>query len=187
MLIISIITILALIILLSISIYNKYVALDEENNTAFSDLGTFLQKRLDLIPNLVETVKGYAKHEDETLNSVIKARANMINIDYTNIDNVEKIQNLENELKSTLKSIFALNEAYPDLKANHNFISLQNSLSSIETEIVSARRYYNATARELNVFTRKFPNNIFASLFKFRKAQLFKEDEEAKSVPKVKF
>lgn len=168
-------------------IYNKYVVLDVENKKSFSDLGVFLQKRLDLIPNLVETVKGYAKHESETLEKVISARSQMIKLDLSDVENVEKIQSLENGLTKTLRSIMALSESYPDLKANTNFIELQNSLKSLEKEIEGARRYYNATAGELNIFVRQFPNVLFSGIFKFRSAELFKEQEEAQNVPKVSF
>ena len=161
-------------------IYNKYVVLDVENKKSFSDLGVFLQKRLDLIPNLVET-------ESETLEKVISARSQMVKLDLSDVDNVEKIQSLENGLTKTLRSIMALSESYPDLKANTNFIELQNSLKGLEKEIEGARRYYNATAGELNIFVRQFPNVLLSGMFRFRNAELFKEQEEAKDVPKVSF
>lgn len=187
MFIVILLIIVLLIFLMSISIYNKYVILDEKNLNSFSDLGSFLQKRLDLIPNLVQTVKGYAKHEEDTLEKVIEARNKLINIDINNIENLSKINELENTLTKTLRSIMALNESYPNLKADSSFLRLQNSLENLENEILGARRYYNATARELNIFTRKFPNVFFSSIFKFRKAELFKEDEKANEVPKVEF
>ena len=199
MFVLLIILVIAIVLFFWISgIYNKYVVLDVENKKSFSDLGVFLQKRLDLIPNLVETVKGYAKHESETLEKVISARSQMVKLDLSDVDNVEKIQSLENGLTKTLRSIMALSESYPDLKANTNFIELQNSLKGLvflhfhflkflEKEIEGARRYYNATAGELNIFVRQFPNVLLSGMFRFRNAELFKEQEEAKDVPKVSF
>lgn len=179
--------IIVVLVFLSIGIYNSYVLLDEKNLTAFSDLGSYLQKRLDLIPNLVETVKGYATHESQTLQKVIEARSQLLKIDMNNIENLEKINKLENQLTNTLRSILSLNESYPGLKADSGFLNLSRTLEKLEEEIVGARRYYNATAMNLNVFTRKFPNVIFSGIFRFRKAELFKEDEEAKKAPKVSF
>lgn len=179
--------ILILLVLMFISIYNKYVNLDNENLEAFSNIGVFSQKRLDLVINLVETVKGYAKHEAETLEKVIEARSNMFKFDLKDIDKISEIQKAENELSKTLRSIMALNEAYPELKANANFLSLQEDLKNIETELERARRYYNATAKELNRYIRVFPNVLLANIFNFRKADFFEEEQEAKKAPRVSF
>ncbi|WP_073508194.1 LemA family protein [Streptobacillus notomytis] len=187
MMLLVILGLVVLIFLWAMGVYNNYISLDTENQTAFSNIGTFLQKRLDLIPNLVETVKGYAKHENTTLQNVIEARSRMLKLDLNDINNLEVIRKMENELTKTLKSIMALSESYPDLKANVSFLELQKSLTDIENQIEGARRYYNATVGELNSFVRKFPTMLLAGIFKFRNAEYFKEDVEAKSAPKVSF
>ncbi|CAM3115334.1 LemA family protein [Streptobacillus felis] len=179
--------VVVLIGLWAMGVYNKYVGLDNENQVAFSNIGTFLQKRLDLIPNLVETVKGYAKHESETLQNVVDARSRMLKLDLNDVKNLEEIRKMENELTKTLKSIMALSESYPELKANVNFLELQKSLTDIENQIEGTRRFYNATVGTLNTFIRRFPNVLLSGLLKFRNAEFFKEDAEAKSAPKVSF
>ncbi|WP_156300161.1 LemA family protein [Streptobacillus canis] len=179
--------VVAVVVLWAIGIYNKYVGLETENQEAFSNIGTFLQKRLDLIPNLVETVKGYAKHESETLQEVVEARSRMLKLDLNDVKNLDEIRKIENELTKTLKSIMALSESYPDLKANINFLELQKSLTDIENQIEGARRYYNATVGDLNTFVRRFPVILLAGVLGFRKAEFYKEDVEAKSAPKVSF
>ena len=150
---------------------------------AWSTIDVQLKKRYDLIPNLVETVKGYAKHESGTLEAVIKARNIAISAKTTD----EKI-NAENALSGTLKSLFKLKEAYPELKANQNFIDLQNQLRNIEDEIASARRYYNAVVREFNTRLEIFPSNIVARRIRLEKQKYFELDseEERKNV-KVQF
>ena len=140
-----------------ISLRNKLFRLKNQVEEAWSTIDVQLKKRYDLIPNLVETVKGYAKHESGTLEAVIKARNIAISAKTTD----EKI-NAENALSGTLKSLFKLKEAYPELKANQNFIDLQNQLRNIEDEIASARRYYNAVVREFNTRLEIFPSNIVA-------------------------
>ena len=180
------VTVLALLIGAIIT-YNKYVILKNLNKEGWSGIGVYLQKRLDLIPNLVNTVKGYATHEKETLENVVKLRSQMISIDTKNIDNIEKIQKLENEMTKTLRSIMMLQENYPDLKANENFLSLQSQLTQIETEIQSSRKYYNGTARDRNTFVETFPNNIFGGIFGFKKVEFFNAVEGAERAPEVKF
>ena len=180
------VTVLALLIGAIIT-YNKYVILKNLNEEGWSGVGVYLQKRLDLIPNLVNTVKGYATHEKSTLENVIRLRSQMISIDTKDIDNIEKIQKLENEMTKTLRSIMMLQENYPDLKANENFLNLQSQLTQIETEIQSSRKYYNGTARDRNTFVETFPNNIFGGIFGFKKAEFFNAVEEAEKVPEVKF
>lgn len=182
--------ILVVVVLLFIyitRIYNAYVGLDTENQNAFSNISVFLQKRLDLIPNIVETVKGYAKHEKETLENVINARSKMSSININDINDVEKISKYENELSHTLKSIMMLSENYPELKADRNFLNLQEKLQEIETEIERSRRYYNATTTDLNKFTRIFPNVLFSGIFRFRQAKLFEAEENANKGVKVEF
>lgn len=181
------IVIIAILALYFIGMYNKYIKLNTEKNNAFSDIAVFLQKRLDLIPNIVETVKGYAKHESETLTNVIQARNNMMKIDMSNIENIEKINEIQNQLSSTLKSLFALKEDYPDLKANTNFLNLQDKLEEIETQIERARRYYNSVASNLNQYIQIFPNVLFKGIFNFKEAQLFVANEKANESVSVKF
>lgn len=166
-----------------ISLRNKLFRLKNQVEEAWSTTDVQLKKRYDLIPNLVETVKGYAKHESGTLEAVIKARNIAISAKTTD----EKI-NAENALSGTLKSLFKLKEAYPELKANQNFIDLQNQLRNIEDEIASARRYYNAVVREFNTRLEIFPSNIVARRMRFEKQKYFELDseEERKNV-KVQF
>ena len=179
--------ILVVLVVMGMGIYNKYIRLKNLNEEGWSGIGVYLQKRLDLIPNLVNTVKGYATHEKETLENVVKLRSQMMSIDTKDIDNIEKIQKLENEMTKTLRSIMMLQENYPDLKANENFLSLQSQLTQIETEIQSSRKYYNGTARDRNTFVETFPNNIFGGIFGFKKAEFFNAVEGAEKVPEVKF
>ena len=166
-----------------ISLRNNLFRLKNQVEEAWSTIDVQLKKRYDLIPNLVETVKGYAKHESGTLEAVIKARNIAISAKTTD----EKI-NAENALSGTLKSLFKLKEAYPELKANQNFIDLQNQLRNIEDEIASARRYYNAVVREFNTRLEIFPSNIVARRIRLEKQKYFELDseEERKNV-KVQF
>ena len=166
-----------------ISLRNKLFRLKNQVEEAWSTIDVQLKKRYDLIPNLVETVKGYAKHESGTLEAVIKARNIAISAKTTD----EKI-NAENALSGTLKSLFKLKEAYPELKANQNFIDLQNQLRNIEDEIASASCYYNAVVREFNTRLEIFPSNIVARRIRLEKQKYFELDseEERKNV-KVQF
>ena len=183
---ILVVTALALLIGAMVT-YNKYIILKNLNEEGWSGIDVYLQKRLDLIPNLVNTVKGYATHEKSTLENVIRLRSQMMSIDTKDIDNIEKIQKLENEMTKTLRSIIMLQEHYPDLKANENFLRLQSELTRIEIEIQSSRKYYNGTVRDRNTFVETFPNNIFGGIFGFKKAEFFNAVEEAEKVPEVKF
>lgn len=166
-----------------ISTYNRLIKLRNNTEESFSTMDVYLKKRYDLIPNLVETVKGYTKHESETLEKVIQAR-NMAMTAST----VEDRAKNENMLSGTLKSLFALSESYPDLKADANFIDLQNKLSSIEEEIAQSRKYYNATVKNLNNAIDMFPSNLVARHYKFERKPSFEVDstEERKNV-KVQF
>lgn len=163
--------------------YNGFIKGKNNVEEAFATMDVYLKKRYDLIPNLVETVKGYAKHESETLGRVIEAR-NMAAGASTMED---KIQG-ENMLNGTLKSLFAVAESYPDLKANTNFLDLQNQLKSIEEDIANARKYYNAVVKQFNNKCEMFPSNILANIFKFERKPMFEVDaeEERKNV-KVEF
>lgn len=175
--------IVLLLIIWVIAAYNGFVRLKNSIEEAFSTMDVYLKKRYDLIPNLVETVKGYATHERETLANVIAAR-NMAASATTLEGRIEG----ENALQSTLKTLFAVAEAYPDLKANTNFLELQGDLRLIESEIANSRKYYNAVVKTYNTKREVFPSVIIAGLFKFDKKPLFEVSEqvERESV-KVKF
>lgn len=155
-----------------ISSYNGFVRLRNKTEEAFSAMDVSLKKRYDLIPNYVETVKGYAKHESETLEKVVNAR----NMAMTATTPEERIEN-DNLLTGSLRSLFAVAESYPDLKANTNFLELQNQLSDIEEEIAGARRYYNGVVNKFNTKTEMFPGNLIAGLFGFRRKPLYEVND----------
>lgn len=177
-----ILAIVIVIVVWAISVYNSLVKSKNRCEEALSGIDVHLNKRYDLIPNLVETVKGYAKHEEKTLESVINARNACLGA--TTIDEKSKADGV---LSSTLKNLFALSESYPDLKANVNFISLQESLNKIEEEILNARKYYNAAARSFNDKIMVFPSNLIASLSGFKKLSYVDVDDEKKENVKVSF
>lgn len=174
--------IVLLIVFMVISIYNALVGLRNQSEEAFAAIDAHLKQRYDLIPNLVETVKGYAKHEEGTLTKVIQAR-NMA-MSATGFEDRNKAENV---LSGTLKSLFALSEAYPDLKANQGFLNLQNQLQKIETDLLSARKYYNAVVKNLNNKIDMFPSSLVAGLFKFTKKAYYEIEEEARARVEVKF
>lgn len=178
----AVILIVLAIVIWYFSIYNRLQQLKNLTEEGWATIDVQLKKRYDLIPNLVETVKGYAKHESETLESVIRARnAAMAATGEAKIE-------AENALSGTLKTLFALTEAYPDLKANSNFLDLQRELKSLETEIASARRYYNGTVKELNTKIDLFPSNIVARRMRLEKRKYFElESAEERKAPSVKF
>ena len=154
--------------------YNGFVKIRNQAEEAFSTMDVYLKKRYDLIPNFVETVKGYAKHESETLEKVIAAR----NMAAGAVTSEERIKN-DNVLTGTLKSLFAITEAYPDLKANANFASLQRELSDIEDEIANSRKYYNGVIKVYNTKVELFPGNIVAGIFGFKRKPLYEVGNEA--------
>ena len=166
-----------------VATYNGFISLRNTVEEAFSTMDVYLKKRYDLIPNLVETVKGYAKHEASTLENVINARNNAMSA-----QTMEDSLAAQGELQKTLGRLFALAENYPDLKANTNFMDLQNQLSVIEGEIANSRTYYNGTVKTFNIKVESFPSNIVASIFKFTRKPLYEVDdvEERKNV-KVEF
>ena len=172
--VIIVLAIVVLLVLWLVSSYNGFVRLRNKSEEAFSAMDVSLKKRYDLIPNFVETVKGYAKHEQDTLQAVINARNMAMNANSPE----QKIAN-DNALSGTLKSLFALTESYPDPKANQNFLSLQNQLSRIEEEIAGSRRYYNGVVNKYNTKTEMFPGNILASLFGFKRKPLYEVNSEA--------
>ena len=162
--------------------YNSLVSLRNKKDDQWSQIEIQLKRRADLIPNLVETVKWYAKHEEGTFKAVIEARNKAVNAGSVN----EKIE-ANNELTGALNKLFALAEAYPELKANENFLSLQNDLKDTEDKITYARQFYNDSAMSFNNLVQMFPSNIVASMFGFKKFEYFKAEEKEKEVPKVEF
>jgi LemA protein len=163
--------------------YNGFIKLINNAKEAWSDIDVQLKRRYDLIPNLVNTVKGYATHESGVFDKVNQARAAAMGA-----GNIADKGKAENMLTGALKSVFAVAEAYPDLKANQNFLSLQSELSDTENKIQASRRFYNGNVRDLNIAIEAFPGNIIANRFHFAKMELFTLDEEAAKEPvEVKF
>lgn len=178
--------VVAVIVLVIIGIYNSLVRLKNRVEEAWADIDVQLKRRYDLIPNLVETVKGYAQHESQTLERVVNARNTAMQM----LSGGDKKQQAEaeNALSSTLKSIFALAENYPNLKANENFLELQKELADTENKIQAARRFYNGNVRDLNTKIEVFPTNVFARMLKFTKREFFEIEEAAqRENVKVKF
>ncbi|MDB5264799.1 MAG: lemA [Parcubacteria group bacterium] len=177
--------IIALIVLWFIFAYNGFVGLRNRAKEAWSDIEVQMKRRYDLIPNLVETVKGYATHENAAFENVTKARAAAMGA-----TSVAGHAEAENQLTGTLKTLFAVSEAYPDLKANANFVELQRELSDTENKIMASRRFYNSTVQQLNTSVEQFPGNIVAGSFGFKQMELFEltEGEQAAKEPvKVSF
>jgi LemA protein len=177
-----ILIIIILIVLWMISIYNKLVVLRNRVKDQWAQIDVQLKRRFDLIPNLVETVKGYTKHESETLENVIKARNTFLTA-----NTPEKEMEANGELTQAISKLFALTESYPDLKANTNFIDLQNQLKEVEDKIASARQFYNDTVLTYNNKIEVVPSNIVASLFKFQKSAFFEAKEAERENVKVEF
>lgn len=172
--------------LIVMSMYNKLVSLKNKVMEAWSGIDVQLKRRYDLIPNLVNTVKGYAAHESGTLEKVIQARNQAMAA--ANSGNIGATVQAENALSGTLKSLFALSENYPDLKANTNFIQLQQTLGEMEESLQNARRYYNALVRDNNTAVEAFPSNLIAKNFNFEKFDFFEIENEAERLnPEVKF
>lgn len=183
---IGLILIIVLVVLIAVAcvlLYNSMVKVKNKVDQAFADIDTVLKKRYDLVPNLVNTVKGYAKHEKETLTQTVELRNSAMSAKSSN----EKID-ANNKLASSITSIIALAENYPDLKADTNFLSLQNSLQDIENELATLRRSYNDTATAFNSKLETFPNNIICALFGFKKSSLFEiTNEKERENVKVEF
>ena len=177
--------VLAVIILWAIFAYNSFVSLVNRTKEAWADIDVQLKRRYDLIPNLIEAVKGYAKHESSVFENVTKARSQAMQAGTPGEHSAS-----ENMLTGALKSLFAVSEAYPDLKANQNFLSLQQELSDTENKIQASRRFYNGNVRDLNTSIESFPGNIIAGTFNFAKQEFFELDESnaaAKEPVKVSF
>ena len=177
---------LAVVLILGVyvvSVYNKLVVNRNKVKDGWAQIDVQLKRRADLIPNLVETVKGYAKHENDTFEEVIKAR-NSFNTATT----VEEEIDANNQITGALNKLFALSEAYPDLKANENFLSLQNDLKDVEEKISYARQFYNDIVLNYNNSVEVFPSNIIANMFNFKQEKFFEiENEKEKEAPKVSF
>ena len=189
---IAIIAVIALFLYSSIKgSYNGMVQKSENVDQQWANVENVYQRRADLIPNLVNTVKGYAEHEQETLTSVIEARAKAtsVTIDPTNLtpETIGQLEAAQGELSSALSRLMVVMEQYPDLKANQNFLDLQAQLEGTENRISTERRKFNETARDYNTFIRIFPKNIWASLFGFDKKPYFEAAEGADQAPKVEF
>lgn len=180
--VIILIAIILFIIVITIIYQNKFVTLHERVKNAWSQIDVQLQKRMDLIPNIAETVKGYAVHERETLDAVISARNR-----YINAMGTEEKMKINGEISGLLGRLMAVSESYPDLKANINFLELQKQLKEIEDKIGFARQFYNDTVTSYNQAVKMLPGSIFAGIFNFKEETLFKAEEGAKETPKVKF
>ncbi|WP_321332947.1 LemA family protein [uncultured Bacteroides sp.] len=189
--IIIIIAVVAVIAIWAVSAYNGLVSMQENVSNQWANVETQYQRRSDLIPNLVNTVKGYASHEKETLEGVIAARsqATQIKVDPSNLtpESLAKYQKAQGEIGSALGKLLAITENYPDLKANQNFLELQAQLEGTENRINVARKNFNDTAKEYNTAIRKFPKNVFAGMFGFEKRPYFEAEEGAEKAPKVEF
>ena len=188
---IIIIAVVAILAIWGVSSYNGLVKMDESVNTAWSNVENQYQRRADLIPNLVNTVKGYAAHEKETLEAVMAARskATQMTVDADNLtpEKLQEYQKAQGEIGSALGRLLAITEAYPDLKANENFKELQAQLEGTENRISVERRNFNETARSYNTSIRTFPKNIIASMCGFEKRPYFEAEEGSQKAPEVKF
>ncbi len=173
---------IGLIILYVIFAYNGFVKLKVLCENAWSDIDVFLKKRHDLIPNLVNTVKGYTKHESDTLEKIIQARNQAVNS-----KGMDEQVSAENAISQMIPKIFALSESYPELKADTNFRQLSENLTSIENDLSQARRYYNAVVRDYSSRTQTFPSNLIANKFGFKAPEFFEAAEVEKAVPQVEF
>lgn len=179
-----IIILIVVLVLWGVAVFNKLITLRTRKEEAWSDIDVQLKRRYDLIPNLVNTVKGYMEHEASTFQKVTEARTAAMAA-----ETVEEHAQAENMLTGALKSLFAVSENYPELKANENFIELQRELTDTENKIQAARRFYNTVVRDLNIAVQKFPSNLVANLVKIGQAEFFELDEEeaeaAKKAPEV--
>ena len=174
--------VLVILVLTGIGSYNKMTTGRENVDTKLSDVDVYLQRRADLIPNLVSTVKGYVQHEEKVISDITTARENLVNA-----KSMSEKANANQELSNAINALMVVVENYPDLKANTNFINLQDELAGTENRIATARRDYNEAVKEYNSLVIKFPNNIIASIFNLKKADYFKADEGKAEVPNVEF
>lgn len=179
---IVVLVIVAVLIIAIISSYNRFVRLRNRIEESLAQLDATLKKRFDLIPNLVETVKGYAAHEKETLENVMNARNHGMGA-----ETLQDKDMASKEMSSVLGRLFAVAENYPDLKANTNFLSLQETLNKIEDELLGSRKYYNAVVKQFNTMTETFPSNIIAGIFRFSRKEYLSIDEAERENVKVSF
>ena len=180
---IIVLAIVAIVVLYGVSVYNKLVRFRTLVDEAWSGINVQLKKRHDLIPNLMETVRGYATHERETFESVTRARTTAIQA-----QDVKAQEVAESHLSGALMRLMAVSERYPELKANQNFMQLQEQLGTIESDIEKSRRYYNGAVRQKNIAIDTFPSNMIANMFNFEKPLFFELESEAeKAVPQIKF
>ena len=177
-----IIAIVVVLVFYMLGVYNGLVQLNNKVKEAFSTMDVYLKKRCDLIPNLVETVKGYASHEKDTLKEIVELR----NSSYDNMSDDEKIKKNE-QISNGITKIMALAEAYPELKANENFRDLSNQLTKVEEDIANSRKYYNGVVRMFNNKVEMFPSNIFANLFGFKSKAMFEASANERENVKVQF
>ena len=188
---IAVLGVLAIIVLWSAGVYNRFVSAEEQVESAWAQVENQYQRRADLIPNLVETVKGYASHEQETLDAVVSARARapQITIDPSTAtpEQLAAYQAAQGDLSQALGRLLAVAESYPDLKANENFRDLQQQLEGTENRITVARQLFNEEARAYNTLIRRFPNNLLAGMFGFEKKPYFEAEEGSNKAPKVAF
>ncbi len=179
---IIVIGVIVFVVLIVIGLYNNLVSLKNRVENAWHQIDVQLKRRADMIPNLVETVKGYAAHEKETFSMVTEARSRMMQA-----GSVGEQAQAQNQLAGALKSLFAVAEAYPELKANQNFLMLQEELAGTENKIGYARQFYNDSVMQYNQSIQQFPGNIFAGMFGFTQKEYFEIEEAAREVPKVQF
>ena len=180
---IIVLVVIGLVVLFGVTVYNKLVRFRTLVEEAWSGINVQLKKRHDLIPNLMETVRGYATHERETFENVTRARTSAIQA-----QDVKTQESAENQLSGALMRLMAISERYPELKANQNFLQLQEQLGIIETDIEKSRRYYNGAVRQKNIAIDTFPSNLVANMFNFSKSPFFELESEAeKAVPQIKF
>ncbi len=178
-----IIVVVVIVLLWAIAIFNGLIKLKNRTDEAWSDIDVQLKRRYDLIPNLIETVKGYAAHEKQAFESVTNARTKAMSA-----QGMAEKAKAEDALSNTLKTLFAVAEAYPELKANANFLELQRELSDTENKIQAARRFYNGNVRDLNIRIETFPSRIIAGMLGFKKREFFEIESAAeREVPQVKF
>lgn len=180
---IIVVVVLVLLVLYAITAYNGLIRRRNQIENAWSQIDVQLKRRLDLIPNLIETVKGYAAHERETLDAVIQARNAAVSAPDTPVAQSAA----QNQVTGALRQLFALGEAYPDLKANQNFLALQEELTATEGRVAYARQFYNDSVLDYNNKLEQFPTIIFARMLKFERREYFEADEAARSVPTVEF
>jgi LemA protein len=183
--------IVAVLVIWSISAYNGMLNVEEQATTEWAKVQSAYQRRADLIPNLVEVVKGYASHEKETLEGVVNARAKatsiQVNADDLTPEKLEQFQKAQGELSQALGKLLAVQESYPDLKANENFMDLQKQLEGTENRINEARNSFNTAVQNYNMKIRRFPNSLLAGIFGFDKMEKFEADAAAQNAPTVKF